>query len=216
MNVHRQAIQRIFVYGATTALLAVSLAACGHRTNVTTKSAGAQQAAAGGTTLVPVGTIFSGKLQQPISTKNSHDGDTFVLVQTSRGFHRTPAIEGSTIDGHLEGVSPAGPMRNPKLTLVFDDIRMPDGTKAPVSVTLQSFNAFEPRSHHLRTIGMMIGGAVAAHKLAHKGLLGAVGGYAVSQSLKTNIEVPVGTIVLLKFTAPVTSGAAPEASPSGS
>lgn len=190
------------------------LTACGHHANVTTQSAGANApgaTAAGGKTLVPAGTSFYGKLQQPISTKNSHDGDTFELAQTDTFLHKNAALHGATIDGHLDNVKPAGTMKKASLTLVFDDIRMPDGTKAPIDVKLISMNAFAPKSHRMRTIGMMIGGAVAGHAVAkragkkHGGLLGAASGYALSQTMKTDIVVPAGTIIEVKFNSPATS-----------
>ncbi|HKU66316.1 MAG TPA: hypothetical protein VJP85_00925 [Candidatus Baltobacteraceae bacterium] len=192
----------------------LALAACGHHSDVTTQNAGGNAGASssGGTTLVAAGTDYYGKLQQPISTKTSHDGDTFALVQTDTLFHKNPALHGAVIDGHLENVRAAGPMRNPALTLVFDDIRMPDGTKAPVDVKLESMKAFEPKTHHLRTLGMMAGGAIAGHEVAkhtgkkHGGLVGAVGGYALSQTLKTDISVPAGTVIEVKFEQPATSG----------
>ena len=189
------------------------LCACGHRSDVTTKSAGAGANSSGGATLVAAGTDFYGKLQQPISTKTSHDGDTFALAQTDTLLHKNAALHGAVIDGHLEDVRSAGPMRRPALTLVFDDIRMPDGSKAPIDVKLESMKAFEPKTHHLRTIGMMIGGAVAGHEVAkhtgrsHGGLMGAAGGYAVSQTLKTDISVPAGTVIELRFRQPATAGA---------
>lgn len=191
----------------------LALCACGHHSDVTTRSAGSNGAGnGGGPTLVASGTDFYGKLQQPISTKTSHDGDTFALSETDTLFHKDPSLHGATIDGHVESVRSAGPMRNPALTLVFDDIRMPDGTKAPVDVKLVSMKAFEPKTHHLRTIGMMIGGAVAGHEIAkhtgksHGGLMGAVGGYALSQTLKTDITVPAGTVIQVKFQQPATAG----------
>lgn len=192
-------------------LCALALAACGHHSNVTTQSAGAG-ASSGGTPIVAAGTDFYGRLQQPISTKTSHDGDTFVLSQTDTFLHKNAALHGSVIDGHLENVRSAGPMRNPALTIVFDDIRMADGTKAPIDVKLESMKAFEPRTHHLRTLGMMIGGAIAGHEVAkrtgrsHGGLVGAVGGYALSQTLKTDITVPAGTVIEVKFQHPATAG----------
>jgi hypothetical protein len=194
-------------------LCALALTACGHHSNVTTQSAGAGGgASSGGATLVAAGTNFYGRLQQQISTKTSHDGDTFVLTQTDTLFHKNPALHGSAIDGHLENVRAAGPMRNAALTIVFDDIRMADGTKAPIDVKLESMNKFEPKSHHMRTLGLMIGGAIAGHEVAkhtgrrHGGLIGAVGGYALSQSLKTDITVPAGTVIEVKFEKPATTG----------
>jgi hypothetical protein len=188
------------------------LAACGHRSNVTTRSAGASTTAApGGVVLVAAGTDFYGKLQQQISTKKSHDGDAFALVQTDTLLHKNPALHGDVIEGHVENLRPAGTMRNPALTLVFDDIRTADGKTGPVDVKLVSVKAFEPRTHHLRTIGMMIGGAIAGHEAAkhagkkHGSTTGAVGGYVLSQALKTDIVVPAGTVIQVKFQRPATS-----------
>lgn len=192
--------------------LALTLSACGHRSDVTTRSSQANgTSTTGGTVVVASGTDFYGKLQQPISTKSSHDGDTFTLAQTDTLLHKDPALHGSTIDGHLENVRPAGTMRNPALTLVFDDIRMADGTKAPINVKLESVKKFEPRTHHLRTIGLMIGGAIAGHEVSkhtgkgHGAMLGAAGGYALSQTMKTDIVVPAGTIIEVKFEQPAVS-----------
>jgi hypothetical protein len=86
--------------------------------------------------------------------------------------------------------------------------RMPDGTKEPVDVQLITLQAFSPKTHHLRTIGMMI--AVAGHVVArrtgrrHGALLGAASGYALSQTRKTDIAVPAGTVLEVRFKSPVT------------
>jgi hypothetical protein len=194
------------------------LASCVHKSAVNTVSSGANAPTAGATVLVPAGVIFYGKLGQPIDTKTSKDNDTFALDEVRSS---DKSLTDATIDGHLENVGAAGPMRKPTLTLVFDDIRMPDGTKAPVNVQLLSTGEFNPKTHHLRTIGLMIGGAIAGHEAArrmrsrHGALLGAAGGYVLSQQLKTNVSVPAGSVVELKFVSPVTGGNAP-ASPSGS
>lgn len=202
---------RIVVTFGPVCLALGMLAGCSHHAaNVTTRSAGAGQTATGGAIVVPAGTDYYGKLVQPIGTKTSKDGDTFALNETRS---TNQSLTGAVIDGHLENVQSAGPMRNPKMTIVFDDIRLADGTKAPVDVQLVTARAFAPRTHHLRTIGMMIAGAVAGHEVSihtgrrHGTLLGAASGYALSQSLKTDIAVPAGTVVELRFRSPVTSGA---------
>ena len=183
------------------------LAACGNH-NVTTRSAGPGGQPAAGTTVAAAGTEFYGKLEAPIGSKASRDGDTFSIDETRAG---SPGLKGAVLDGHLEGLQAAGPMRNPKMTIVFDDVRLPDGTKEPVNVRLVNLKAFSPQTHHLRTIGMMITGAMAGHAVAartgtkHDALMGAVGGYALSQSLKTDIVVPAGTVLELKFQSPVQS-----------
>jgi len=192
------------------ALLALSaIAACAHHANVTTRSAGASASAAG-SVIAAAGTVYYGKLERPIGTKISHDGDAFAIDETRSS---DPSLDGAVIDGHLEDVARAGPMRNPKMTIVFDDIMLADGTKAPVDVELVSMRAFSPKTHHLRTIGLMIAGAIAGHEAAkhahrrHGALAGAMGGYALSQTLKTDIAVPAGTLLEVRFKSPVTSGA---------
>ena len=191
------------------AVAATMLSACGKSSNVSTESSGTGAAPAGGAVLVAAGTDFYGRLQQPIGSKTSKDGDTFTLAQTDTMLHHDAALHGSVIDGHLENISPAGLGKKPAMTIIFDDITMPDGTKAPVDVQLVSANAFDAKTHHLRTIGLMIGGAMAAHAVTHGhgGMMGAAAGYVMSQELKTDIAVPAGTVLELKFKAPVTSAA---------
>ena len=187
------------------ALAAALAAGCAKSAPVTTQSSGSG-GATGGTVVIAAGTDFYGKLQQHIGSKVSKDGDTFTLVDTDTLFHKDPALQGAQVTGHLANVSAAGPMHKPAMTLVFDQIQLPDGTTAPVSVQLVSMNAFEPKTHHLRTIGLMIGGAMAGHAMSHQhgGLMGAAAGYVLSQQLKTDIDVPAGSVIELRFTAPVT------------
>jgi hypothetical protein len=196
------------------AALAFTLTACGHKA-VTTQSSGATQSTnAGGAVIAPSNSVFYGKLNVPIGTKTSHNGDAFTLTQTDTLLHKSPALHGAVIDGHVDGVVAAGPMKNPAMVIVFDDIRLADGTKEPVNVMLLSTKQFDPKSHKLRTIGLMIGGAVAGHAIAastgkkHGALTGAAGGYALSQTLKTDVAVPAGSVVVLRFKSPVTAGAA--------
>jgi hypothetical protein len=197
-----------YVLAAAASLLLLS--ACAKSEPVTTQSSGSAATAAGGTVLVAAGTDFYGRLRQPIGTKSSKNGDKFTLAQTDTFLHKSPALHGMTIEGHLDNIQAAGPMRKPAMTIVFDDIVMPDGTKAPVNVQLLSVNAFEPKTHHLRTIGLMIGGAIAGHAVAkhtgvsHGSLAGAAAGYVMSQELKTDIAVPAGTVIELHFKSPVT------------
>ena len=189
---------------AMCAAIALPLASCGKSSNVSTQSAGTTSAGTGAT-VVKAGTVYNGKLQQEISSKKNHDGDTFVLIETDTLLHKNPALKGSQIDGHLDNVTPAGMGRKPGMVIVFDDIQMPDGTKAPVNVQLLSAGEFDAKSHKMRTVGLMVSGAVAGHMAGkatgkkHGGLLGAAGGYALSQEMKTDIDVKPGTIVQVKF-----------------
>src|SRR5215467_4860469 len=116
------------------AATAATLAACGQKAPVTTQNSGTGATNTGGTVAVAAGTDFYGKLQTPIGTKTSHDGDTFALAQTDTFLHKNPALHGAVVEGHLTNISAAGPAHTPTMTLVFDDIKLPDGTKSPVDV----------------------------------------------------------------------------------
>ena len=199
---------------ATAALLALSLVACAKQQTVTTQSAGAgAPAPAGGKVVVAANTDFYGKLDTEISTKKNHSGDKFTITHTDTFFHKDPALAGAVLEGHLDNVQAAGLAKKPTLAIVFDDVKLADGTTAPVDVKLMNVGAFDAKSHKMRTMGMVVGGAVAGHMAAkaagksHGGLMGAAGAYALSQQLKTDIDVKPGTVIEVHFTSDATSGA---------
>lgn len=177
-------------------LSASTLAACGKSSNVSTASSSAAPAASGGTVVAAAGSTFRGKLQQEISSKKSHDGDRFSIAGKN----------GETVDGHLENVQPAGFGKKPSMVIVFDDLKAPDGsTAAPIDVKVVNMGAFDAKSHHWRTFGMVIGGTIAGHMAGgmahakHGGLAGAASGYMLSQEMKTDVDVRPGTTVVLRF-----------------
>lgn len=184
-------------------LFASTLAGCSHSSNVSTASSttsteSSPAAGANGTTgavLVKAGTVFRGKLQNEISSKKDHDGDKFTIVN-----------DGETIYGHLENVHAAGLAHKPSLVMVFDNVTMANGEVGqPVDVTIENARVFNAKSHHLRTVGMMVGGAIAGHMAGkaagkkHGGLAGAASGYVLSQEMKTDVDVKPGTTIVLKF-----------------
>ena len=197
---------------STVAVVATALFACGRSSNVSTTSAGQNAQPQSGQVVIAAGTTYYGKLQERISSKSSHDGDKFELQQTDTLLHKAPALHGTAIEGHLENVVPAGTMRKPGMTIAFDNIVLADGSKQQINVQLVSLHAFDAKTHHLRTIGLMIGGAIAGH-MAHKtgggAALGAAGAYVLSQAMKTDIEVPAGTILEVRFRSPVTTSSSP-------
>lgn len=180
----------------------VVLGGCGRSSNVTTQSAVTGAPAADGAVLVKSGTEFRGKLQQEIATNKSHDGDTFTIVQQDTLMHKDPALHGVIVEGHLANVSAAGLGKKPAMTIVFDDVRMPDGQTAPIHVQIVNVGAFDAKTHHWRTVGMVLGAGIAGHMAAgkhHGGTMGAAGAYVLSQQMKTNVDVKPGTLVELKF-----------------
>lgn len=177
-------------------------------------------AAMADTILAKKGAEVDGTLQQTLNSKTNHDGDTFVLLERDTFFHHNDALHGATIEGHLESVTPASATHKATMLVVFDDIKMPDGSTVAFDPRIKSLNSFEPKTHHVRDLGLIVGGAVAGHMMgrrtgkSHGGLAGAAAGFALSSTLKSNINVKKGTLVKLVMKSDVVAtGAQPEASP---
>jgi hypothetical protein len=138
-----------------------------------------------------------------LDSGKNHDGDTFVLDEHEGFFHHNPLLKGAVIDGHLEDVTAAGPTHKATMNVIFDDIKFPDGSTEPLRVKVKTLSEFEPKTHHIRDVGLIVGGAVAGHivskKTGKKGgtLTGAAAGFALATTLKSNIVVKKGTLVRL-------------------
>lgn len=160
------------------------------------------------------GAELDGELQATLDSGKNHDGDTFTLVEKDTFFHKNPALKGATIEGHLEGVSAAGPRHKATMNIIFDDVKMPDGTVAPLHVTVTSLKEFEPRTHHIRDVAVIVGGAVAGHMVSkHTGkkggtFAGAAAGFALASTMKSNIVVKRRTLVRLRLNEDVLPGSA--------
>jgi len=160
----------------------------------------------------PAGAQFEARLDQELNTKRLHDGDTFTLTEHDGFFHKAPpALKGAKIEGHVEHVSAARHDHAATLNLILDDVVMADGTTVSIDAQITSLKELEPRKHHLRDAGLVIGAAVAGHMLGkkrgvkHGGLVGAGAGFVIATSLKSDIDVKRGTIVHLKLLEPITT-----------
>jgi hypothetical protein len=192
--------------------LALIVAGCSSNSSSQSSNAPAGQSTtqsmaggASGTTLAARGTEIDAVIRQELNSANNHQGDPFTLVEQDTFFHKNPALHGAAIDGHVENVSAAKPLHDATMTVVFDDLRLPDGTTAPIHATILSMGDFQPKGHTLRNIGIVVGAAVAGHMLAkktggHMGtLMGAAAGVALASSLKSDIVVKPGTVVRLRL-----------------
>jgi hypothetical protein len=154
--------------------------------------------------LVQRGAEIDGTLTTTLTSKTAHDGEPFTLDAASTWFHKNPLPTGSVIEGHLEGVAPAAPMRKATMHIVIDDVRLPDGTTAPLHARVDSLKDFEPRRHLLRDSGVIVGSAIVGHvlskKVGHNGgtLAGTATGFALVSTMKSDIVVKRGTLVRLK------------------
>lgn len=198
-----------FVFSAC---LLLSVAACSSNSSSQSSNAPAGQSTgqsmaggAPGTVLAARGVEVDAVVQQELDSAKNHQGDAFTMVEKDTFFHKNPALHGATIEGHVENVSAAKPLHSATMTVVFDDVRLPDGSTAPVHAAILSMGDFQPKGHTLRNIGIVVGSAVAGHMLAkktggHMGtLMGAAAGVALASSLKSDIDVKSGTVVRLRL-----------------
>lgn len=164
-----------------------------------------------GAVLAPAGTSIQARFDQEITSKTAQSGEKFTLTEREGLFHHAPAaLKGAKISGHVENVVPASHSRKASMNVIIDEITLADGTTEGLSAKVTSLRAFEPKTHHIRDAGLILGGAVAGHLAAgrhHGGLAGAAGGFALATSLKSNIDVKRGTLIDLKLTAPLTAHA---------
>jgi hypothetical protein len=155
--------------------------------------------------LTKKGALIEAKVTTGVSSKTSHDGDPFSLAVTDSFFHPHHELQGAVIEGHLENVTPASSTHKATMSLIFDDIAFPNGAKEPVSVVVNKLSQIEPKTHHIRDVGIIVGGAVAGHivskKTGHGGgtLAGAAAGFALASSLKSDIVIKPGTVIQLKL-----------------
>ena len=167
--------------------------------------------------LAKKGSEVDGTLQQTLNSKTNHDGDTFTLLQRDTFFHHNEMLHGAVLEGHLENVTPASATHKATMVVVFDDVKLPDGSTASIDPRIKSLSTFEPKTHHIRDVGLIVGGAVAGHMMAkhsHGGAAGAAAGFALASTMKSDIKVKSGTLVKLIMKSDlVASGAQPEASP---
>lgn len=162
--------------------------------------------------LAPKGAQFEAKFDQRISSKTAHDGDRFTLTEHEGLFHHAPAaLKGAKVEGHVENVVAAGATHKASMNVIFDDVVLANGTTVAAALKPTSMKSFEPKTHHVRDVGLILGGAVVGHMAAgrrHGGLAGAAGGFALANGLKSDVVVKAGTIVHLKLTAPLTTAPA--------
>jgi hypothetical protein len=160
--------------------------------------------------LAPKGTTIQGRLTTTLDSGKLHDGDTFTLTQHQGFFHHAPpALVGATIDGHVEAVTPASATHKATMNVIFDDMKLANGTTVPIDARVTSMGEFQAHNHLLRDSALIVGGYVVGHHVAgrhHGGLAGAAGGFALATHLKSNVVVKRGTLVDLKLNSDLVPG----------
>jgi hypothetical protein len=169
------------------------------------------------TVLAHKGAQLDGTLNDTLDSGKDQSGKTFTLTEHEGIFVRNPALKGATIDGHIENVKPADGVKLQKasMSIIIDDIKLPDGTViTPVQIGVKSLKEEAPKTHHLRDSAVIIGSAVAGHfvsnKTGHKGgtLAGAATGFALVNTMKSNIVLKRGTLIRLRVNQDIVPGTA--------
>ncbi len=168
------------------------------------------------TVLARKGAQLDGTLNDTLDSGKDASGKTFSLTEHEGIFVKNPSLKGATIDGHIENVSPANGIKGQKATMsiVLDDIKMPDGSLiSPVQLSIKSLKDLEPKTHKIRDSMVIVGSAVAGHfvsnKTGHKGgtLAGAATGFALVNTMKSNIVLKRGTLVRMRVNADIVPSA---------
>ena len=170
-------------------------------------------AATGDSSEIPVGTELDVRLQTPLSSKDATveqrvDATTAVAL-TRQG--RTLIAAGSAVRGHVAAVEPASRFdRRGRIVITFTRLTVAGETH---DVTLSITQALESEGIKGEAgrigvgagVGAVIGGILNGVKGAITGIL-IGGGGAVLATEGKDVELPVGTILRVRFDAPLDLG----------
>ena len=164
-----------------------------------------------GDTLLPSQTVIQGSLEQTISSKNAQVGDPFVLDVTGPYPGDDQRYTGSKVYGHVATVARAGGMKKGAVTLAFDRLTLADGTTAAIQGQVLSLDAQGNKANTTSkaiiggVVGQVLGNYVGKHIGTDVGgAVGAIGGALYAANTGQNVQVPQGSTVALKTTAPAT------------
>lgn len=167
----------------------------------------------GSATEIPVGTEMDVRLQTPLSSKDAKVEQrvdaTTVVPLTRQGRTLVPA--GSAVRGHVAAVDPASRLdRRGRLVIMFTRLTVSGETH---DVTLSITQAIESEGIKGEAgrigvgagVGAVLGGILNGVKGAIAGIL-IGGGGAVLATEGKDVELPVGTVLRVRFDAPLDLG----------
>jgi hypothetical protein len=164
-----------------------------------------------GDTLLPSSTVITGTLEQTISSRNAQVGDPFVLDVQPPFPMDDSRYQGSRVYGHVASVTHAGGMHKGAVQLAFDRLTLMDGTTAALQGQVLSLDAQGNKSNSTAKtiIGAIVGQITGNYIGKHigtdvGGAVGAVGGAILAANSGQNVQVPQGSTVSMKTTAPAT------------
>ena len=157
---------------------------------------------------LPIGTTISGNLNKDLDTAHAQVGDSFRLYVTSPYPNGDPSFSGATIRGHVASVRKASQGRTAELGLAFDSIVMRGGRSAPITGSVTSVQKKQKSAILQQAAGAGVGmivGNIIGKKLGTGlgGIVGAGGGFAYGNNLKTNFDLPKNSTVVMQTTREV-------------
>jgi len=164
-----------------------------------------------GDTLLGSQTVVQGTLEQTISSKTAQVGDPFVLDVIGPYPGDDQRYAGAKVYGHVATVGHAGGLKRGSVALAFDRLTLADGTTASLQGQVLSLDAQGNRANTTSKaiIGGVVGSVLGNYLGKHigtsiGGAVGAIGGALYAASTGQNVQVPQGSTVALKTTAPST------------
>ena len=150
---------------------------------------------------LPAGSTLDATLQSEINTKTAQNGQRF----------RMKTASGSIIYGHLSEVSAATPTKKAHVKFNFDLIQFDDGTRAPLSASLQGITQ-KKNINYVTGAGEALGGMIVGNILGKKlgtnvgGLVGLAGGALLASNTAYNIDIPAGAAAKITLTKSLVAG----------
>jgi hypothetical protein len=145
---------------------------------------------------IPPGTSIFGVLSTELNTKSTNVGDGFSLQVVRPYPNGDSSYAGAYVRGHVADVVRASQGRKAELDLAFDSIVLPDGASAPLRAHVVKLEQKQQSAVVQQAAGAGVGmivGNMIGKTIFHTGLggiIGAAGGFAYANNLKTNFDVP--------------------------
>lgn len=138
--------------------------------------------------IVPSGTVVTGRLNTPLGSRTSHQGDRFTMTVTSAG-----RFQGATLEGFVARAG-AGPGRN-ELIFDFDTIRTRDGRTSEFEGVVSTVRTPDGRLIRVDREGDVQAGASRGDQAVRGGAVGATIGALIGAIANGGKGAAIGAAV---------------------
>jgi hypothetical protein len=207
----RRFVMRSMLHTAAALAVIATIGCASSNNNPTSVPSSAPTTVSGSTTgVIPVGQELDVRLQQSLSSGTAKIEDRFdtTTVVDLRQDGRVLIPAGSTIRGQVTAVDPAGKVdRSGKLMLAFDRLSIGGRNYELRAMATQVFESKGIREEGSTVgaggaVGAIVGGIIGGVRGALIGAAIGAGGVVAATEGK-DIELPAGTVMRLRFDAPL-------------